>query len=410
MRSKLFAAFVAVCCIHLNANAQQIEHAPATPPNQQSPHQSQSEQSSSSVLYLDSSNLTIDSSKALLTVQGAVLSALPYIKDDNPAGYTQTYLRFNFERPCIMDRRRRLPKHDCEKHFAFCRNFFAQIFFSTNAENLPIYFNYGNNPKDSVKYVNRLDLVEHSKYSFVFLDNILTYSNFNKPSDDWQTKIYLQAMGTFMRTVAADTTVASKTYNVTSILLGGNLTVIFTNNYNFTQRPLFLEVTGQTFWVNAFNNSLDPDLNFQYENRGDYLTQLNNNKKLIANPYPFYLLKFLARINLNKTDSSVHPNKTSDIAGSYLFLSLAYTSNFAANRSGNFYNNYFQAQVGLSIDIGKALNSLSGNKSTPTPPTAPTTPTTPTAPTTPTPPTAPTTPTTPTAPTTPTTPTTPARH
>ena len=42
---------------------------------------------------------------------------------------------------------------------------------------------------------------------------------------------------------------------------------------------------------------------------------------------------------------------------SNIFLHYAYTSNFASKKSTNFYNNYFQFQLGYSMDITKIFKS-----------------------------------------------------
>jgi hypothetical protein len=56
--------------------------------------------------------------KPVFEMVGALMSNMPFVKDDNPPGYTQTYLRFNFQRG--------LKK---EHQAYFMRNFFIQGFF-----------------------------------------------------------------------------------------------------------------------------------------------------------------------------------------------------------------------------------------------------------------------------------------
>lgn len=304
-----------------------------------------------------------DSTRHLLEVGGAIYSSMPYFRDDNPAGYTQTYLRFNFMRPCVMDRKRH-PNMDYSgspgRYVAFSRNFFAEVNYVTNASNLPVY--YSPDTANHIKYVNKLDLVKNANLKINLLENILTISNHHTHDNDWTNHLYLDAMASFMRTFVIDSPAETTPINVSSWLLGANCKASFRNNKNFTGKPIYLEVGGQLFWVNPFTNALSSDLNFQYQNRADYKTALNPDsvRPMVINPYAYYSMEFTARLGLKNSDEGAKTDsgKAKDKRGSNVFFHLAYTSNFASSTSNKFYNSYFVAQVGLEINITDAFSSL----------------------------------------------------
>ena len=157
-------------------------------------------------------------------------------------------------------------------------------------------------------------------------------------------------MLSIIRTSVSDS-ITSNVFTVSNILLGGNVTASFKNNKNFTTKPINLIISGQTFWVNCLSNAINSDLNFQYQNRNDYLTQQNKTKKLTSNPYPYYKADFLAQFCLSNDTTNNKPNN--------VFVHLAFTSNLLnANPRNLFFNNYFVAQVGIAINITQAVQKI----------------------------------------------------
>ena len=287
---------------------------------------------------------------------GSLYSSLPYIVDDNPAGFTQTFLRANFNR---AENSHTDPIH-------FFHSFFLEGYFSSNAGSLHTY-TQDTAKTNIVSYVNKLDLYQYASVKLNLHENLL-YIHSTKPivpKSNWKTAVYFDLMESFLRTTINDS-IKNLTPCITSWLVGGNLTLQFYNNTGDPAKlPMSARISGEALWINPMTNSVNPDLNFQYANRNDApspTNPLNNKKSLTVNPYPYFNIDAQVQFQIshqadNSSTSSTTPTPSKP-PKNYLFLHMGYISNFAGSTSQNkFYNSYLTAQIGVEIDITASISN-----------------------------------------------------
>ena len=261
--------------------------------------------------------------RSQFSLNGTVYSGLPYIQDDNPAAFTQTFIKANINRYL-----RDYPS------FVLFRNFYLEGYFSTNAGTLPTYYDTAK----KISLVNRLDLFQHAYARINMHENIFYVHPYSKSL--WKTYFYVDAMESFMRTNVSDS-FSNGSYSVNSWLLGGNVSLFMVNKKAII--PITIRLSGDLFWINALTNSVNTDLAFQNANMRDAINPINKNKSMTANPYPYYNLDAEIQFQISK--------KTENKPENLLFLHLGYVSNFVSSTANNYYNSYLSAQIGVSIDI-----------------------------------------------------------
>ncbi|MCW3122102.1 MAG: surface protein, partial [Flavipsychrobacter sp.] len=215
------------------------------------------------------------SSKPGFSLTGTIYGGLPYITDDNPAGFTQTYIRANINR-----------HHDsfAKQNLVFFHNFYMEGYISSNVGSLHTYDTTITNP---VSYVNRLDLYQFANVKLNLHQNLFYVRN--NPSEiepKWKTVAYLDLMESFLRTNVTDS-ISKKASNVSSWVLGANFTVKVFNNKNLADLPWALRLSGELFWINPLTNLVNPDLSFQYADKDNAPTgtnPINAHKSMVVNP------------------------------------------------------------------------------------------------------------------------------
>jgi hypothetical protein len=287
-----------------------------------------------------------------------VYTGLPYLKDDNPAGFTQTYLQAQFNR--------HYNRRDDITEYSFFRNFFLRGYFSTNVTALNTYDTTTNKP---VSYVNKVDLYQHANAMINMYENVFTIHPRMDDNSLWNTVLFFDLFESYMRTNVTDS-ISKGTFNVDSWLLGGNFSASVASKNNLLKLPVAFLISNELFWVNPITNSVSPDLNFQYANRGDVGKAININKNLLTDPRPYYHLDAQIEFTLSKQqdDSAKNdPDNTSSAKktkgtspANKLFLHLGYVSNLFPNTNKDYYNSYFLAQIGLSIDIINTIKNYTG--------------------------------------------------
>jgi hypothetical protein len=187
--------------------------------------------------------------------------------------------------------------------------------------------------------LNMLNLV-----TWMSKDSASVRNGLNK---SWSTHIYLDAIAGYSRTTLFDSLTSAKE-TAGSWLFGANLKVRF-RNYTRAAKPFAVEVYAQTFWINPVNNWANYDLNSQYHMREQRKLSNNKDKAFTIGQAPYHKLGVLGIYEIGE-----HASDNNDKKGNEVFISLGYTTNLSGKREV-FYSNYFQAQVGLSINISDLL-------------------------------------------------------
>lgn len=285
-----------------------------------------------------------DSTKRPIDMFATVYNNLPYLKDDNPAGFTQTYLEATFWRN---------PRDSGKYEVQMFKTFFLQAYFSTNVNAANTYDTGGSKP---VGYLNKLDLYQHAS-SMINLHQDLLYFHHNKGTL-WETQLFLDVMASYMRTNVSDS-ISKNTTNVDSWLLGANFSASFKSNKNIFNLPMSFLLTNEIFWINPMTNSFSPNLGFQYANRGDVNQSFNGNKNFLTDPHPYYHLDAQISFVISKQDVATKKKSTNK-----LLMHIGYVTGLNNNGSKDYYNSYFQAQIGLSLDLIGTINKYTGPKAT----------------------------------------------
>ncbi len=301
----------------------------------------------------------VESKQSPYDLSATILTGMPYIKDDNAAGFTQTYLETTFwrtPRPC---------KYRYE--FALFKTFFMQAYFSSNSGSANVF----NNTIGTVttNYVNKVDLYQHANSNINLHEDLLYFHFPKKRNNLWETQLFWDVMATYLRTNVTDT-IQKNTTNMDSWLIGTNLSASFKNNNNILQLPVSFLLTGEVFWLNPMSNSYHTDLGFQYANSGgDKTNAYNTNMNLTSATHPYFHFDGQVQFIISKqpdpknpqTDPKADAGSTTPkpTSNNRLFLHVGYTTELYRNTSKEFYNSYFQAQIGISIDI---INSIKNYK------------------------------------------------
>lgn len=275
-----------------------------------------------------------DTSKlGLFYMEAAVYTNVKgFIPDDNPTGLTQYYLNMSFY----------LDKNPDRKWF---KDIFVESIYSPNVEN-DSAIKFGTTTSDSQKYVNRLDLYQHAFFRInSYLDIFATRFGYKK-----KYMFFFDGMLGFMGTNVSDPTA------VYSTMYGANATISVKHNIPGTNTPVKFAFSTEVFWINPVTSDFNAGQNFQVKDAGQFQSAQNYGKNLTYVNMPYYHLDLRVICQLSKpsTDTSA-----TNGAGNTAFLHLAYTSNFASMTSKRFTNNYFQAQIGVGLDINSLINKLS---------------------------------------------------
>lgn len=264
------------------------------------------------------------------------------IQDDNPENFTQVFAYVS--QP--LNKGQGI-KGDSKKRFIWFRNAMFQITYG-ETEKFKMYAYDTLN----TKYVNKLDLFAHAHLNANATLNILTYilgENWKAHSGD-MAHIYLDAFTSLLITNVTDTTArnigsSKKTYNVKSNIYGLAISGIFKNAF---ESKFSIKGGWKLFWIFPYSSSVSGNLNPQNNNIHDLHLQQNSTKNFsLDKRFPYYTFDVLMKYMTSKKEED----------NSNIFLHYAYTSNFASKKSTNFYNNYFQFQLGYSMDITKIFKS-----------------------------------------------------
>lgn len=283
------------------------------------------------------------------TLLGALYNNMPYIKDDNPPGFTQTYLRLSFLRNC---RKEYEPYKSRAMTPYLLRNFFGQVLYSANVPDIKPYYGYKDGDSSKLMgYVNRLDLYQYANLHLTLMQNLITFVSNDR--NYWKTTIYIDGLAELNRTNVSDT-INDETRNVNSWLLGASTKARFKGlRENKLFRNIAIEPYGQIFWINPLTNSFNYELNVQQANQSDMIKP-ENTGKLLTVPQQLYKkvgIVFMYSLQQKQKDEQVEDENS-------VFLHLAYTSNFYSS-SNYYFNSYFQAQLGLRINISTLIGKLS---------------------------------------------------
>lgn len=310
--------------------------------------------------------LTDDYSKCVGTLRttfmGAAFENFTGIQDDNPNNFLQFYARLS----------QPLNKAEGISYDALGRDRFVWL------RNLMFQLSYGNTDNFKMyttdffgrKYVNRLDLYAHSYFTGTLNVNIISYimpKNWKLHTGD-MCHGYLDFFTSLAVTNVHDSGTAvghsvkeddMKKYNIKTSIWGLSAKLRFNNVFNTN---FMIEVNPRLFWLYPSSKIVDPTLNpqnsdmvgfndsiFQYKSSSD-TTTLNSFKYTGKNVPPHYALDILIQYNTSdKKDNN-----------SNIFLHYNYTSNFTGS-GRNFQNNYWQFQIGYSMDITKVFRSKEDN-------------------------------------------------
>jgi hypothetical protein len=290
------------------------------------------------------------------TFLGAVYSNFTGIPDDNPGGFTSTYLRLShsiFQPEGIAD------KAKFNQRWIALRNFMFELSYNNNNSNLKMYSldTFGS------KYSNRLDLYTHSYFSGSLYVNLLTFvlpkypHLFNRRSVNDSNRhmgdgahLYLDVLTNLSIANVIDTGKSSEiapiTYSVKTAMYGLGFKYKTTNGVSKT--PFNIELGLQLFWLYTSSNSINSNLNAPYNSIGDINNLQNRSKTVLAsssNIYPYLALNVLIEYNTNPGNSS-----------SNIFIHYRYIDNYIADFSTTHYhNNFFEFQLGYALDLGKLL-------------------------------------------------------
>ena len=295
---------------------------------------------------------------------GAVYQNFTGIQDDDPADFTQTYARLT--QP--LNKGQGIAKNaKTGKRFIPLRNFLFQITYA-NTDNFKMY----TTDFFATKYVNRLDLLEHSYFNGCLNLNLISYVM----PEAWKINrgdmghLYVDAFTSLITTNVIDTLKGSnpatdKTYNIKSNIFGLSGKAAFNSVFN---SDFNIEVGAKLFWlfpsskvVNGSLNPQNPDVPPSNDPMLNYVTKqdsatLNSFIVKEKNVHPYYTFEALVQYNTSKVAGN----------GSNIFLHYQYTSNYAGNKNGNYQNNYWQFQLGYALDINTIFPSKTATKATDT--------------------------------------------
>ena len=282
------------------------------------------------------------------SLTGAFYSSISGLKDDNSASLTQFYLRAN-----IYRKTEGVDINATCKRWVWLRNFFLQVTYTTNADNI-IYFNTSDSARvksfthqDTALFrsVNRLDLVKNATVNINFMTPILTYLyRSHKPHYGDMAHIYLDPFAALLITNVNGFKDTTTPIRVFSMQYGINLG-IRSEDLRLFKNQLFIEVQTKMFWLDVLSDRVNPNLNYQQGSVSDYIK--NKSKKLTTNAnLPMYNLDGLLMYN------------TSQSSNSNVFLHFSFFTNLLGGSSIYVYNNYWQLQGGYSLDINALFAKL----------------------------------------------------
>ena len=306
----------------------------------------------------ENGNLAADS----CTFLGAVYSNFTGIPDDNPAGFTSTYLRLShslFQPEGICD-----SANACQRWIAV-RNFMFELTYNNNNNNLKMYSldTFGN------KYSNRLDLYTHAYFNGSLYLNLFTFvmpqtahflhkrdtSNRDRYKGDG-AHFYLDAFTTLALANVIDSGMShpstgtlnpTQTYTMKTNLYG--LSFKYKTTDGVYNTPFNIELGLQLFWLFTSSNSINPNLNPQYNSIRDFNNAQNSSTHILASTpqvYPYLALNALVQYNTNRGNSS-----------SNIFLHYRYIDNYTYDFSNSHYhNNFFEFQLGYALDLSKLIS------------------------------------------------------
>lgn len=260
------------------------------------------------------------------------------VKDDNPTGFAQVYARLSIP----IHRSYGIPKDASyiERLILF-RNVFLQLTYG-NTDKFKLY----SFDSSQIRYVNRLDLVAHSYFNANLTFNILTFilpKTFGKHHTEDRMHIYLDAYTSLLLTDVTDSLKkadsANKSYNVKTPLYGFNL------KGAWREKRWGLELSYKRYWVfpsaNAFNTKMNP----QSSNITDIFIPENVDRPLVSSEKKVHAYNSIEALVSYNTSSNPDKNESN------IFLRYAYNSNSPSIVSSRYSNNYFQFQLGYSLDI-----------------------------------------------------------
>jgi hypothetical protein len=267
-----------------------------------------------------------------LTITAALFNNINSLPDNDPQGFSQYYILASIPL-------RKLSGIPDTSH-RFCDNiiWFRNLYFTPalNASSL----NYV--AVDSVKgdfHANRLDLLQYAYFKLPVNLNIATYI-YHQDSLDYY-HIYLYLLEEMIFTKDTNRSLSSSSI-IPSNIWGFGISM---KSESSVSRDFTLEASASIFQINPITNSLNADLNAQYRNLGDTAHSSNIHKQLLGNDKTFFALEALIIYHINS------------IASTYLHFN--YVSKFPS--SVYYTNNYFQIQLGLSVDVLSFLRNFSGS-------------------------------------------------
>ncbi|MBL7692269.1 MAG: hypothetical protein JNM41_11805 [Flavipsychrobacter sp.] len=304
-----------------------------------------------------SDTLKIDLKGCIGTQRLSIIAAQMFAPDINAAStnLTQTYLRFSIPTrktdgiPYNAPARRRA---------IMCRNIFIQTTYTSNADNVSYFDSTVTKSSGSGfknRYVNRLDLLQESRFNLNINFPLLAYFIPVRKNYDNQASFYVQPFISLFNTTVADTNNIVNT-NVNSVAYGLNLTYR-TQNLSYEDFPLYFEFAYRLFYINPISSPVQPLLNYQTGNvKASYFT------RGVVPEKPLYTHEVVPYHNFDAL-IMYHVNKKADNgASSKIFVHYSLFGNVPLKGSEVAKNSFSMLQLGYSVDLAAFITKISGEK------------------------------------------------
>lgn len=288
---------------------------------------------------------------------GAGYANFTGIQDDNPTGFSQFFARL--AQPLNAANGIKF-NASIKERFIWFRNFIVQLTYA-NTDKFKLY------SFDTLqdKYVNRLDLFSHAYFNGNLSLNIVTFvvPKYWKEKKGDMAHIYLDLITSMATTRVCDSSKGNtaetvKTYIVKNNILGLNLKAAFQNVFD---TRFSIEAAAKSYYIFPSTSTFNYKLNPHVENIEDVYSAKNLNKPFTAEknkPYVEFGVQVLYSTGANPPESG-NQDKTS--SNSNIFIRYNYITNFAKQAGKRYPNNFFQFQIGYSLDITKLFSNSSGS-------------------------------------------------